>query len=190
MSTPSRRRSLIGNVDWNSQHHMERSVARHVVPLLGTWIEIFAWLPLQCWHARRSLIGNVDWNACMKVLSESIGSRSLIGNVDWNLCIRLVAEWRIKSFPYWERGLKSLNIVDTTLDTAGRSLIGNVDWNLLKIAHDCNHQVVPLLGTWIEMGQACQAMEQYHGRSLIGNVDWNVAMRNCLCSPRSRSLIG
>ena len=145
---------------------------------------------------RRSLIGNVDWNK--EALNEGLDNigRSLIGNVDWNgrwsilldhddIVVPLLGTWIeittaraigtwVRSFPYWERGLK---YQDQRRDTykslsfpywerglklqcscrcfspnPGRSLIGNVDWNRPYInLEPINEDVVPLLGTWIEM---------------------------------------
>ena len=125
--TQSCSRSLIGNVDWNGDR-LTRGNYEH----------------------RRSLIGNVDWNLPSSWLSLASLCRSLIGNVDWNIDADKECTHEGKSFPYWERGLKYA-CQRGPIGHRRRSLIGNVDWNATQVHHKQAIQVVPLLGTWIEI---------------------------------------
>ena len=76
----------------------------HVVPYVGTWIEIYE--VIEMWRKRpsRSLRGNVDRNKNAKREISRCIRRSLRGNVDRNVLASLIVNEARRSFPTWERG--------------------------------------------------------------------------------------
>ena len=116
------------------------------------------------------------------------------------------------SFPYWERGLKCQYSTRSDISPASFPY-----WERgLKSVHSAGcwmtHQVVPLLGTWIEIIEYSRhdarhsrsfpywerglkspkncSWLQSSGRSLIGNVDWNRCFRERFQAHRVVPLLG
>ena len=122
-----------------------------VVPYVGTWIEMFSVSasPTRC--SRRSLRGNVDRNSEIRHEIEERDGRSLRGNVDRNDCVGTSA---------------AANYC--------RSLRGNVDRNgSSKMFYNKWVDVVPYVGTWIEIFNRQNLFHNSLRRSLRGNVDRN-----------------
>ena len=139
----------------------------HVVPYVGTWIEINAMKKNFIGSNCRSLRGNVDRNTIGFCKHFRWRGRSLRGNVDRN--IMSTDGFPSKAVvPYVGTWIEIFSSAYCTSGELCRSLRGNVDRNLLE--------------------QSC--ISQPFCRSLRGNVDRNVSTLGHAFTSTSRSLRG
>ena len=159
-------RSPRGNVNWNRDAGLPARRAI-VVPHVGTWIEIPSVLFLTNSFTVVPHVGT--WiEICQEAgCQRHRHGRSPRGNVNWNWFLRPELHTASWSFPTWERELK-FQVGDKMEWLWRRSPRGNVNWNLPFLSQSpVNWQVVPHVGTWIEIFQCPASCSE---RSVVPHV--------------------